>query len=98
MYRRRRAFAGVAMAGAVGVAALVAGGVLAGPGGDPASAAGAGTALSTPHRVVRVRAGDTLWSIAVEHHGDAPLMRYLDALIDRNGGTVIEVGQLVELP
>ena len=41
-YRRRRAAVGVLVAGLVGSAALVAGNVLTGPGGVPASAAGAG--------------------------------------------------------
>jgi hypothetical protein len=47
---------------------------------------------------VRVDAGDSLWAIAEAHHGSVPIRRYLDALIDLNGGTVIEVGQLVRLP
>ena len=47
---------------------------------------------------VRAAAGDSLWSIAEVHRGDVPITRYVDALIDRNGGTHIEVGQLVRLP
>ena len=95
-YRRRRAVVGLALAGAAGLATLVADGVLTGPGGDPASAAGAGPVVHG--MTVRVHRGDSLWSIAEEHHGDIPLTRYLEALIDRNGGTSIQVGQLVHLP
>ena len=48
--------------------------------------------------VVRAEAGDSLWSIAAAHRGSAPITRYVEALIDLNGGTVITVGQLVRLP
>ena len=40
-----------------------------------------------PRTVVRAAAGDSLWSIAERHHGDVSLTRYVDALIDLNGGT-----------
>ncbi len=98
-YRRRRAVAGVLVAVTVGSAAMVADSVLTGPGGVPASAAGAGTAPPRGHgRVVRAAAGDSLWSIAAEHRGDVPITRYVDKLISLNGGTAIEVGQFVRLP
>jgi Tfp pilus assembly protein FimV len=95
-YRRRRAVAGLLLAGAVGSAALVAGSVLTGPGGVPASAAGAGTAQ--PARTVRARAGASLWSIAARFRGEIPIERYVEALITANGGTRIEAGQIVRLP
>ena len=76
--------------------ALAAQGALTGPGGDPASAAGAGTAPAVRH--VRAEAGDSLWSIGERFHGEVDLSRYVDALIDVNGGTAIVVGQLVRLP
>jgi hypothetical protein len=95
-YRRRRAAVGLLLAGIVGSAALVAGNVLTGPGGVPASAAGAGTAPL--ERTVRARPGDSLWSIAEVFHGDVAISRYVDALIARNGGTRIEAGQVVRLP
>ena len=95
-YRRRRAVVGLLLAGVVGSAALVAGNVLTGPGGVPASAAGAGTAPL--ERTVRARPGDSLWSIAEVFHGDVSISRYVDALIGRNGGTRIEAGQVVRLP
>jgi hypothetical protein len=95
-YRRRRAVATALVAGVVGTLGILADSVLTGPGGVPASAAGAGTA--SPHMVVRADAGDSLWSIAEDHHGDVALSRYVEALIDVNGGTRIVVGQLVRLP
>jgi hypothetical protein len=95
-YRRRRAVAGLLLAGTLATAGLVAGSALTGPGGDPASAAGAGTAQSA--RAVRARPGDSLWSIAARFRGDIPIGRYVEALISANGGTRIEAGQLVRLP
>ena len=98
-YRRRRAVAALLVAGALsaaGLGSLGALGVLTGPGGVPASAAGAGTAPPVIH--VRAEAGDSLWSIAERFHGDAGLQRYVDALVDLNGGTAIAAGQLVRLP
>lgn len=97
-YRRRRAGVALAVAALVGGGALVADTILTGPGGVPASAAGAGTEQVRSGRVVRADPGDSLWSIAEDHHGDVPIGRYVEALIDLNGGTGIEVGQLVRLP
>ena len=95
-YRRRRAAVGLLLAGIVGSAALVAGTVLTGPGGVPASAAGAGRAPL--ERTVLARPGDSLWSIAEVYHGDVSITRYVEALISRNGGTRIDAGQVVRLP
>jgi len=96
VYRRRRTVAALVVSALLSTVGLAAQGVLTGPGGDPASAAGAGTAPSLRH--VRAEAGDSLWSIAERFHGDVDLSRYVDALIDRNGGPDIVVGQLVRLP
>ncbi len=95
-YRRRRTLAALVLAGTVSTLGLGLHDVLSGPGGVPASAAGAGTAPGSTH--VRAEAGDSLWSIASRHHGDVPMQRYVDALADLNGGTAIVVGQLVRLP
>jgi hypothetical protein len=94
--RRRQAVAAALLAGAIGVVGVVGGNVLTGPGGVPATAAGAGTAI--PARTVRVRAGDSLWSIATRFRGEIPIGRYVEALISANGGTRIEAGQVVRLP
>ena len=72
--------------------------LLAGPGGRPASAFQAEPALSSAARVHVARAGDSLWSIARANRGDVSIDRYVDALIDLNGGTAIAVGQAVRLP
>jgi hypothetical protein len=94
-YRTRRIVV-VTLLGAVGAAGVVGGTVLTGPGDVPASAAGAGTASAA--RIVRVRAGDSLWSIAERFRGEIPMRRYVEALISANGGTRIEAGQVVRLP
>jgi hypothetical protein len=47
---------------------------------------------------VRAEPGDSLWSIAERFHGDVELTRFVDALIDLNGGPAITAGQLVRLP
>lgn len=97
-YRRRRAGAALAVAAIVGGAALAADS-LTGPGGVPASAAGTATApAERAERHVRAAPGDSLWSIAEEHHGDIAITRYVEKLIDLNGGTRIEAGQRVRLP
>jgi hypothetical protein len=93
--RRRRAVAGLLVAGTV-ACGFPTGHVVAGPGGVPASAAGAGP---TPVlRTVRASSGDSLWSIAELFHGDVSMTRYVEALISLNGGTRIDAGQIVRLP
>jgi hypothetical protein len=99
-FRRRRAVAVLLLAvtagtvGMVGCGGVLAGNVVTGPGGVPASAAGTGTSQGA----VRAREGDSLWSIAEVFHGDASLGRYVEALISLNGGTRIEAGEIVRLP
>ena len=95
-YRRRRAVVGTVLAAFVAVGAVATHDVLAGSGGDPASAAVSQPAQART-RVV-AQGGDTLWSIASVHHGDIPIRRYVDALVDLNGGATIQVGQEVVLP
>ena len=95
-YRRRRATAGTVLAVLVAVGSVAAHDVLAGSGGVPASAA-----VSLPAHArteVVARPGDTLWSIASANHGDVSLTRYLDTLVDLNGGATIQVGQVIVLP
>ena len=94
-FRRRRAVVGITSAVFVAVGVVAAHDVLAGSGGDPASAA---VSLPALERRVVARPGDTLWSIAEAHHGDIAIARYVDALVDANGGASIEAGQLVVLP
>lgn len=93
-YARRRAFVGGISATLVAVW-LVAGIDVLAAGGAPASAevvqpTGGGSVVARP--------GDTLWSIAEEHRGTVGIRRYVDALIDLNGGPAIQAGQRVTLP
>ena len=97
-YRRRRAAAGLFVTALVGAGVLVVDSVLTGSGGGPASAAGAGHGSVVAGPLVRASAGDSLWSIAEQRHGEVPIRRYVEALIDLNDGTMIEAGQLVRLP
>lgn len=94
-FRRRRTVVGIVLAVLVAVGAVAAHDVLAGSGGDPASAAASQPALV---RTVVAQPGDTLWSIADAQHGDVAIMRYIDALVDLNGGASIEAGQTIVLP
>jgi len=84
--------------------AMVGAGVLAGPGGVPASASGVASAEVNrpsgevaPATVVAL-AGDTMWTIAHRHRGDEPHGRFLDALIRINQSASISAGQVVILP
>jgi LysM repeat protein len=87
---------GTTLAAIVAVGTVAARDVLAGSGGVPASAA-----VSLPAQArarVVAQPGDTLWSIASAHHGEVSITRYLDTLVDLNGGPTIQVGQELVLP
>lgn len=94
-FRRRRAIVGTTLAVLVAVGAVATHDVLAGSGGDPASAA-----VSQPAHVTSIvaRPGDSLWSIANQFRGDISISRYVDTMVVLNGGASIEVGQTVLLP
>lgn len=95
-YQRRRAVVGGLLAVVVAVGLVVTHDVLAGSGGEPASAA---ASRPTPARsTVTAQPGDTLWSIAQAHRGDVSVHRYVDKLVDLNGGASIQAGQQVVLP
>jgi hypothetical protein len=96
VYRRRRRVVGVAIAMFVAALSLAVQAAIDGPGSGPASAAGAGTVVGS--RTVRAMPGDSLWNIAEDHHGDVDINRYVDELVELNGGTSIVVGQRVRLP
>ena len=70
--------------------------VLAGSGGVPASAAESQPAHARP--TITAQPGDTLWSIARAHRGEVPIGRFVDKLVDLNGGPSIQAGQQVVLP
>lgn len=95
----------IALCGVV-IGAWFAGEVASSVAGQPVSAAetapqrepaGSGSDAATP-AVHVARAGDTLWSIADLHRGDGERDRFVDALVELNGGTAIQVGQAVRLP
>jgi LysM repeat protein len=95
-YRRRRSVVGITLAVFVALGVVAAHDVLAGSGGVPASAAASQPALA--QETVVAQPGDSLWSIASEHHGAANLRDYLDTLVDINGGPTIQLGQTIVLP
>ena len=70
--------------------------VLAGSGGEPASAAASQPALV--RQTITAQPGDTLWSIGQTYHGSVAIARYVDKLVDLNGGASIQAGQAVVLP
>jgi hypothetical protein len=93
--RRAGALAVALVAAAMLVGIIV---LLAGSGGRPASASWAEPAHPSPAAIHVASDGDSLWSIASANRGDVSIDRYVDALIDLNGGTDIAVGQAVRLP
>ncbi|MEO5901598.1 MAG: LysM peptidoglycan-binding domain-containing protein [Ilumatobacteraceae bacterium] len=92
-YVRRRVVVVGLLVFALALVLFGAGGVLASRGGDPAS-----TPAARPATSYIVRPGDTLWSLANTFHGPWSRASYLDRLLDGNGGSEIQVGQLLELP
>lgn len=95
-FRRRRAIVGTVLATLVAGSAVFTHDVLAGSGGVPASAA-----ASPPAQIrttITAQPGDTLWSIAQAHRGGVPVVRFVDKLVDLNGGASIQAGQQVTLP
>ncbi len=85
----------VLAAGAVGVDQAV--GALTDLGGRPAAASEVAPTADAPTQHVAV-AGDTMWSIAGHYRGDVGRDRYIDALVDLNGGASVQVGQAIRLP
>jgi hypothetical protein len=79
-----------------------AGSVLANRGGAPASTPAVRPATSPvvqlPGAPYIVQPGDTLWSIAIAHRGGSSQREYVDRLIERIGGTSLQIGQLLSLP
>jgi Tfp pilus assembly protein FimV len=108
--RRRRLVGALVLAAVIAVAVAVA--MLAGSGAEPAAAAGvvpavadastsaaaSGEPAGTAAAVHVARAGDTMWAIAHRYRGSTPHGDYLAALLERNGGAALRVGQPVALP
>jgi hypothetical protein len=97
-YAARRARAGLGLV--VAIALLALGSFAAvGPLLDDGRSASASDIAAAP--VVRIHVaqpGDTMWSIAQRYRGDVGQDRFVDALIDVNGGTAIQIGQAIRLP
>ena len=93
VYVRRRLLVAVVLVVTLAAVWMGAGNVLANRGGAPASAASV-----RPATVYVVHSGDTLWSIAVAHHGDTSINTYVDLLERANGGTHLQIGQQLQLP
>jgi len=92
-YVRRRVMVVGLLVFALALVLFGAGQVLASRGGDPAS-----TPAARPATAYIVQPGDTLWSLAQTFHGPWSRASYLDRLIDGNGGSQLEAGQLILLP
>lgn len=93
-----RRFVAIVLVAVVFAVASVAVSAAVDSGGRPAVASdfhGAGADIVRTHVA---QPGDTLWSIADRYRGDVGQGRFVDALIDANGGTVIQIGQAVRLP
>ena len=98
VYLRRRVVVASALAVALFLVLgglLLAGRVMAGRGGVPASVPTAQPVHAPPYVV---QPGDNLWSIAERFAGERSVTSYLEALIRVNGGPDLDVGQRLELP
>ena len=103
IYARRRLTALLSLAAIVLVLFVGAGHVVANRGGAPASASmiRPATSAAVPPAAAHVyvaQAGDTLWSIGQRFHGHTALADYVDALVEANGSTKIQVSQALALP
>ena len=98
---RRLGAAGLIVVGLF-VAAQAVGAAAAFFGSSPVLAAGGGDGDRAASSVLLdthvARDGDSLWSIAEAYRGGADREWYIDALVELNGGTAIQVGQAVLLP
>ena len=93
-----RRFVAVVLLAVMFAAALVAVSAALDVGGRPAAASDNTSAGSATGGAHVAQPGDTLWSIADLYRGDVGQGRFVDALIDANGGTDIQIGQAVRLP
>lgn len=98
-YALRRVLVGATAVIALAFGLVAAVGVAAGVSGGTASAAAAADVSTVSAQAVHVaQAGDTLWSIANTYRGDVDHGRYIDALIDVNGGVDVRLGAAILLP
>ena len=93
VFVRRRLLVSLVLIAIVGALWVGGGSVLANRGGAPAS-----TSAVRPATTYVVQSGDTMWAIAVRFHGTASQAEYVDLLIASNGGSSLQVGQVLTLP
>lgn len=93
VFVRRRLMVAMVFVAVVVAISVGAGSVLANRGGAPAS-----TSAVRPASTYVVQPGDTIWSIAQRFHGDRSQMVYVDSLVAINGGSALQVGQVMALP
>ena len=93
IYLRRRLLLALVFIAVIVAVVASAGNVLANRGGAPASAPAV-----RPATVYVVQPGDTLWSIALRFRGDHSQAGFVDDLVDMNGGSALQVGQVITLP
>jgi len=104
VYRRRRAFALLALAPAVLVAAGATRLALAGPGGGALTTSGPSGAATSPPlpsvsaHVYVVQPGDTLWSIVRAATGKGDPRPEVDSLALQLDGHALQPGQRLVLP
>lgn len=101
VYVRRRIVAASVLFSLVAAFGVGASNVLANRGGEPASASAVRQAITqygSSSATYLVQSGDTLWSIAEGHRNGTNLVHYVDDLVALNGGTTVQVGQLISLP
>jgi len=91
-------FAAVVLVAVVFAAALAVVSAAVDTGGRPAVASDFDATGAATVRTHVAQPGDTLWSIADRYRGDVGQGRFVEALFDANGGTVIQIGQAVHLP
>jgi len=93
VYLRRRLLAVLVLIAVVIALGAGVGNVLANRSGGPAS-----TAAVRPASTYVVKSGDTLWALALRFRGAHAQGSYLDAMVALNGGSTLQVGQVLALP
>ena len=93
VYVRRRLLVVFVLLAVVLAIVAGAGDVLANRGGAPAST----SAVRAPRTYV-AQPGDTMWSIALLHRGATSQTDYVESLISANGGSELQVGEVITLP
>mgnify|MGYP006387445959 CR=1 FL=1 len=98
VYVRRRIVVASVLFSLLAALGVGASNVLASRGGAPASASAVRQAIPSESTTYLVQPGDTMWSIAEGHRHGANLVHYVGELIALNGGTTLQIGQLISLP